>query len=245
VGKAQRLGLEAERPVWIGLVVPMPKPGSVEDLGGQLIDFQKMGFRQPTEELHRAPVSTWKAGFISLLGDPLPGALKGKSLLLVGSGKQSVDLTMGTDRARRDDRQLVKRLQQGHFMITQIQRATCMGKNSVFLTDPKNEVCKCWAKNCANTGVEQQFFEGWCVGEGDHMIGYWDFSRVSGRTAAACILMMTMKGSSIPEVICYVTKVIMTRDDEGSDLVALYMLHELILSGVGVNLHAELGILLL
>jgi hypothetical protein len=124
--------------------------------------------------------------------------------------------------------------------MTQVQKPSCRGPNSCFLRDPRNELCKNLAIIAAEVGIDRRQYNGLYAREGDTLLGYWDTGGAQGRTAIARIIFMIRDGYE-PELICYITRVVIIGSADEADLLALYILHELSLEGVGITLSTELG----
>jgi hypothetical protein len=175
----------------------------------------------------------WQAKFVKLLGNPLPLSLKGIRLVMVGSSELSMNLVLGKAKPGVEVKSLVRRIQQGHFLITQTQQATGVGSEGCFFIDPDNTMCKQLAEACAKNQTDMKEVTHFVTRAGDTIIAYWDRAKIKQQNAVAVVFYAAMKDSSCPELLGFVTKCIPNCEDSECDLMALYMLHDLILAGMG------------
>ena len=99
---------------------------------------------------------------------------------------------------------LVKRLQQGHFLITEAQQFSCRGSNSCFMIE-NNKMMHLIADSSARTGMDLKLR--FCIAprEGDTVMAYWDFARVQGQAALACAIFLAFPTGQI-EIVCLQTR---------------------------------------
>ena len=161
---------------------------------------------------------------------------------MVGTRERTTQLVLGEGKPCQANRTLVKRLQQGHFLITEAQHFSCRGNNSCFLIVKNNKMMHLIADSCARTGVDMKLR--FCIGprEGDTVMAYWDFARVQGQAALACAIFLAFPTGQI-EIVCLQTRKVDIVDDEEGDLMALRLLQDLILHSQGISLTPERGLM--
>ena len=187
---------------------------------------------------------TWKAGFFNLLGNPVLGSFRDRTLAMIGTRERTIQLVLGKGTPCQANRTIVKRLQQGHFLITETQQFRCQGNDSCFMIIKTNKMMHLIADASARTGVDmKQLF---CIEprEGDTVMAYWDFTKVIGQAALGCAVFLNFPDGGI-ELVCLQTRKVEIVDDEEGDLMALRMVQDLLLHSQGISLKPARGLMMI
>lgn len=186
----------------------------------------------------------WTANFYILLGSPVLDSFCEQTLLLIGTRERTIELTLGRGTPCQANRTIVKRLQQGHHLITEGQQFRCRGKNSCFLVIKQNQMIHLIADATARTGVEMKQVLNIPPRHGDTVLAYWDFARSVGQVAIACAVFVQFP-TGVIELVCMMTKKVDIWNDEEGDLLALSMLQDLLLHSQGISLKPIRGMMIL
>jgi hypothetical protein len=177
-----------------------------------------------------------------LLGSPVLDSFCDQTLVLNGTRERTIELTLGRGTPCQSNRAIVKRLQQGHYMITEAQKIRCVGGNSCFQTTKQGQVIHMMADATARSGVEMKQVSNIPPRRGDTVVAYWDFARSLGQVAIACAIFLQFASGSI-ELVCMITKKVVILNDEEGDLLALRLLQDLLLHSQGLRLRPPCGML--
>ena len=161
---------------------------------------------------------------------------------MVGTRERTTQLVLGKGTPCPANRALVKRLQQGHFLITEVQQFACRGNNSCFLIVKTNKMMHLVADCCARTGIDMKLRECIPPREGDTVMAYWDYAKVMGQAAVACAIFVVFPSGQI-EMVCLQARKADAMGDEEGDLMALRQLQDMILHSQGIGLVPEGGLM--
>ena len=184
-----------------------------------------------------------ESGLLQTAGNPpLLDRFLERTLVLVGRRERTIQLVLGRGTPCQTNRTLVKRLQQGHFLITEAQHFTCRGSNSCFLIVNNNKMMQLIADSCARTGIDMKLRHCIPPAAGDTVMAYWDFARVLGQAAVACAIFVVFPSGQI-EIVCLQARKVDILDDEEGDLMALRLLQDMILHSQGIGPVPEKGLM--
>jgi hypothetical protein len=217
--------------------------GTWKRLGKNFVNdrCEDFGINEPCKR-GKDPGPRWTASFYSLLGSPSLDFFDKQTLTLIGSRERTVELTLGRGTPCQANRALVKRLQQGHHMITHGQKFQCVGINSCFQVNKKKQLIHLIADATARTGVEMKHLWNIPPRQGDIVIGYWDYASCIGQVAVACAVFVQFPTGGI-ELVCMMTKKVTIQNDEEGDLLALRLLQDMLLHSQGISLRPEGGMM--
>ena len=187
---------------------------------------------------------TWKAGFFNLLGNPILSSFRDRTLAMIGTRERTIQLVLGKGIPRQSNRTIVKRLQQGHLLITETQQFRCQGSDSCFMVIKDNQMMQSIAVATARTGIEMKQTFCICPRSGDTVLAFWDFSKAIGQAAVACAVFVHFPCGGI-ELVCMQTRKIEIAEDEEGDLMELRMLQDMLLHSQGISLRTASGLMMI
>jgi hypothetical protein len=175
------------------------------------------------------------------MGSPVLGCFRGRTLMLIGTQRRTVELVLGKGIPCQANRTMVKRFQQGHYLITENQQYSCRGELSCFSVQ-KNKMMHLIADSAARTGKDMKQVQHLQPREGDTVVAYWDFARSLGQVAIACAVFVMFPSGNI-ELVCMMTKKVKILNDEEGDFMALRMLQDVLLHAQGLSLQPAKGMI--
>ena len=161
---------------------------------------------------------------------------------MIGTRERRIQLVLGKGIPRQSNRTIVKRLHQGHYLITEVQQFRCLGTDSCFMTFKDNKMIRLLSGATARTGIDVKQTSCICPRAGDTLMAYWDCTRVCGHSAAACAIFVCFPEGGI-ELVCMQARKIDSEEDEEGDLTALSMLQDMLLHSQGIRLQAANGLM--
>ena len=136
----------------------------------------------------------------------------------------------------------MKRLQQGHYLITEVQQFSCRGTDSCFTIIKHNRMTRLLTEATARTGIDMKQTCCICPRAGDTVMAYWDYTRIFGQSAAACAIFVAfLEGGNEP--VCWQSRKVDCEEDEEGDLTAPRMLQDMLLHSQGISLGGAKGLM--
>ena len=123
---------------------------------------------------------TWRAGFFEVLGNPILGSFCDRHLTIIGTRERTIQLVLGRGNPSQANRTIVKRLQQGHYLITEVQQFSCRGADSCFMIIKTSKMMRLLTEATARTGIDMKQICCICPRAGDMVMAYWDYTRICG-----------------------------------------------------------------
>ena len=178
---------------------------------------------------------TWRARFFEVLGNPILGSFCDRNLTMIGARERTTQLVLGKGTPRQSNRTIEKRLQQGHYLITEVQQFRCLGADSCFMIVKDDKMMRFLSDATARTGIDVKQTRSICPRAGDTLMAYWGFTRVCGQSAAACAIFVVFPEGG-KELVCWQSRKIDCEEDDEGDLTALRMLQDMLLHSQGIRL---------
>ena len=163
---------------------------------------------------------TWRAGFFEVLGNPILGSFCDRHLTMIGTRERTVQLVLGRGTPSQANRTIVKRLPQGHYLITEVQQFSCRGADSCFMIIKNSKMMRLLTEAAARTGIDMKQICCICPRAGDMVMASWDYTRICGQSAAArAIFVAFPEGGN--ELVCWQSRKVECEEDEEGDLTAV------------------------
>jgi hypothetical protein len=176
----------------------------------------------------------YRARFFSLVGELPPGFIAGLQLLLVGR-REAWDLARG--KARSGFAWLDKRLQQALFLVEALGQARV--EEASFIEE-ESGMCGELASAAARTCCPMKSWERSCAEVGGTIAAYWSSAVHEGVGGIAAAVLSFPFGVTVPRISAWVAVPVPGCSDKRIlSGMALYMVLELLLHGIGSTLVAD------